>query len=122
MSILTGLFSTLDRRSLSGIGSALGESEQNVSRGMQPAIATVLGGVASKAENPNLLRRVLDLAPAGENASMSSLLSGAADPNSPGMTAGKQILSTLFGSSEGTIAQALGAGTGLQQGFTSSLL
>jgi outer membrane protein OmpA-like peptidoglycan-associated protein len=38
------------------------------------------------------------------------------------MSTGKGILSTLFGSSEGMITRALGAGTGLRPGTTTSLL
>jgi outer membrane protein OmpA-like peptidoglycan-associated protein len=122
MSLLTDLFSTLDPRSLSGIGSALGESEQTISRGMQPAIATVLGGLATKADNPNLLLRALDFDPSGSNHTWSSLATGLANASSPGATAGRSILSTLFGNSEGMITQALGAGTGLTSGLTGSLL
>lgn len=122
MSLLTDLFSTLDQRSLSGIGSALGESEQTVSRGMQPAIATVLGGLATKADNPNFLRKALDFVPSGTTHSWASLATGLANPASPGAAAGKGILSTLFGNSEGMITQALGAGTGLTSGLTGSLL
>ena len=122
MSLLTDLFSTLDKRSLTGISSALGESEQTITRGMQPAMATVMGGLASKADNPNLLRRALDLVPSGGNVSCSNMATSFADPSSPGVTAGKSILSTLFGNSEGMITQALGAGLGLQSGLTSSLL
>ena len=99
MSLLTDLFSTLDKRSLTGIGDALGEPEQTVSRGMQTGIATVLGGLASKSDNHTLLRRMLDLAPSGQ-ASWTSLASGITDPNSAGMTTGKNMLSALFGGSK----------------------
>jgi hypothetical protein len=52
---LTDLLSTLDKRSLSGIGYALGEPEQSVSRAMQTAVATLLGGLASKSDNRTLI-------------------------------------------------------------------
>src|SRR5215475_12464799 len=121
MSLISDLCSTLDKRSLGGIASALGESEQAISRGMQPAVGTVLGGMATHSDNPTLLQRLLDLAPSGD-VSWSNLAGGAADPNSPQMSAGKRILSTLLGGSEGMITRALGTGTGLQSGVTSSLL
>jgi outer membrane protein OmpA-like peptidoglycan-associated protein len=38
------------------------------------------------------------------------------------MSSGKRILSTLFGDSEGMLTRALGEGTGLQPGLTSSLM
>jgi outer membrane protein OmpA-like peptidoglycan-associated protein len=114
---------TLDKRSLGGIADALGESDQTVSRGMQSAIGTVLGGMASKWDNPGLLRKVLDMVPSGIGGpTWTNLAGGVADPSSPLMSAGRGMLSTLFGSSEGMLTRALGAGTGLQPGITSSLL
>jgi OmpA-OmpF porin, OOP family len=123
MSLLTDLFSTLDKRSLTGISSALGEPEQSVSRGIQTSIATVLGGLASKSDNHTLFRRILDMAPSDPGGvSWTNLASGVADPSSPLMTTGKNMLSTLFGGSESTIMQGLSSGTGLRPGIMSSLL
>ena len=123
MSLLMDLFNTLDKPSLGRIASALGESDQSVSRGMQSAIATVLGGMACKSDNSTLLRRSLDLAPSSpEGVTWSSLASDIADAHSPGMIAGNNILSTLFGGSEGSITQALGTGISLRPSSTSSLL
>jgi OmpA-OmpF porin, OOP family len=123
MSLLTDLSSTLDKRSLGGIGAALGESDQSVSRGMQSAIATVLGGMATKSDDPSFLKRLLDLVPSGiGNVSWSNLAGGVADPNSSLMSAGKNMISSLFGGSEGAITRALGAGTGMQPTATSSML
>src|SRR5215469_16084148 len=111
MSLLADLFSTLDTRGVGDIAGALGEPEQSVSRGLQSSIATVLGGMATKSNNPATLQKVLDLTP-----------TGIGDPNSPMMSAGQRMISTLFGGSEGSLARALGSGTGLQPGITSSLL
>jgi OOP family OmpA-OmpF porin len=122
MSILTDLFSTLDKRSLSGISEAAGVSEQSTARGMQTAIATVLGGMASKSDNPGFLRKMIDLAPSGGAFSWASLASGMTNPASPGMAAGKNILSSMFGGSESMISHVLGAGTGMQTGIISSML
>ena len=123
MSLITDLMNTLDKRSLGGIADALGESDQTVSRGMQSAIGTVLGGMASKWDNPGLLRKVLDMVPSGMgDVSWPSLAGSVGDPNSPMMSAGKRMLSTLFGGSEGMITRALGTGTGMQPNVISSLL
>ena len=123
MSLLTDLYSTLDKHSVSAIATALGESDQSISRGLEPAIGTVLGGMASNSGNPNFLQRLLDLAPSGTGGlSWSNLARSIADPNSPLTSSGKSILSTLFGDSEGMLTRALGAGTGLQPGVTSSLM
>ncbi len=123
MSFLTDLFSTLDKRSLGDIGNALGESDQSVSRGMQSAIATVLGGMANKADNPALLRKTLDMTPSEIGTpSWSNLASSVTKTDSPVMSAGKGMLGTLFGSSEGALTRALGTGLGLQHNVTSTLL
>jgi outer membrane protein OmpA-like peptidoglycan-associated protein len=123
MSLITDLISTFDKRSLGGIADALGESEQTVSRGMQSTVATVLGGMASKSDNSSLLRKILDMAPSGTGeTSWSNLAGNIADSNSPLMSTGKGILSTLFGGSEGMLTRALSTGTGLQPGITSTLL
>ena len=122
MSLLTDLCSTLDKHSVSAIATALGESDQSISRGLEPAIGTVLGGMANKSINPGFLQGLLDLVPSGTGASWSNLASAIADPNAPLMSSGKRILSTLFGDSEGMLTRALGAGTGLQPGVTSSLM
>jgi len=123
MSLLTDLCSTLDKHSVSAIASALGESDQSVSRGLEPAIGTVLGGMARKSGNPTFLQGLLDLVPSGTGGpSWSNLARAIADPSSPLISSGKSILSTLFGDSEGLLTRALGAGTGLQPGVTSSLM
>jgi OmpA-OmpF porin, OOP family len=123
MSLLTDLYSTLDKDSVSAIATALGESDQSVSRGLEPAIGTVLGGMASNSGKPTFLQRLLDVAPSGTGAlSWSNLARDITNPNSPLISSGKRILSTLFGDSEGMLTRALGAGTGLQPGVTSSLM
>src|SRR5262249_18945331 len=66
MSLLGDLFSTIDRRSLSGIASSLGASEESIPRGVESALATVMGGMAGHSDDPNLLRRSLDLMPSGK--------------------------------------------------------
>jgi outer membrane protein OmpA-like peptidoglycan-associated protein len=123
MSLLTDLFNTLDKRSLGGMADTLGESDQTVSRGMQSALGTVLGGMATKSDNPTFLRKMLDMVPSGMgDVSWPSLAGSVGDPNSPMMSAGKRMLSTLFGGSEGMITRALGTGTGMQPNVISSLL
>src|SRR5262249_13624362 len=109
--------------SLSGIANTLGESDHSVSRGFQSAIGTVLGGLANKSDNPSLLQKILDMAPAGMGGTSLQNLGGMIpDANSPIMSAGKSMLSTLFGSSEGMLTRALSTGTGLQSGAISTLL
>jgi len=123
MSLLNDLFSTLDTRNLGQMASALGEADKPVSDGMRSAIATVLGGMASKASNPSLLRQALQLAPMPtDGISWANAPGAIADPASPVMSLGRRILTTIFGDSMGPVTRALGAATGLQAGKMSSLL
>jgi OOP family OmpA-OmpF porin len=106
---------------MGGIADALGVSGPTLSGGIQSAIGTLLGGMATKTDNPGLLRKMLDMVPSGTG-DVSNLAASVKDPNSPLMSTGKRILSTLFGGSESALTRALGAGTGMQPGVTSSLL
>lgn len=123
MSLLADLFSTIDKRSLGEVATTLGEPDKSVSDGMRSAVAALLGGMASKSGNPNLLRQILALAPpATEGVTWSNAAGAIADPTSPAMSIGRRILSTLFGDSEGLVTRALGAGTGLPTSKMTSLM
>lgn len=123
MSLLTDLLNTLDTRSLGEMASSLGESNKSVSDGLRSTIATLLGGIASKSGNPNLLRHVLDLAPpVTGGVSWSNAAGAIADPNSPAMSTGRRIVSTLFGDSDGLVTRAVVADTGLPTAKISSLM
>jgi OOP family OmpA-OmpF porin len=122
-SMFSSLLGMLDKPSLGGIASALGESEQSVSHGMESSIAAVLGGLAAKSEDPNSLRRILDLVPGtlGE-VTGSQMASSVANRNSPLLSAGKRLMSGLFGNSESAVTSALSTQSGLRPGVTSTLI
>jgi OmpA-OmpF porin, OOP family len=123
MALLTSLFSMLDKCSVGGIADALGESEQSVTHGMQSSIAAVLGGMASKSQDPSTLGKMLDLAPkTSGDATWSQMAQGVSDPNSPLMSTGKRVLSSLFGGSVGSITNGLSAQSGLGPGVMSTLM
>jgi outer membrane protein OmpA-like peptidoglycan-associated protein len=123
MALLTSLFSMLDKRNVSGIANALGETEPSVLQGMQSSIAAILGGMASKSDDANAMRKILDLAPKGSgDAIWSQMTRGASDPSSSLMSTGKWMLSNLFGDSQGSITNALTTVSGLNAGVTSTLM
>ena len=123
MSMFSSLVGMLDKSSLGGIAHALGESEQSVSTGIESSIAAVLGGLAAKSEDPSSLRRILDLVPGtlGE-VTGSQMASSVANPDSPLLSAGKGVMSGLFGNSESAVTNALSTQSGLRPGVTSTLL
>ena len=122
-SLLNSLLSDLDTQSVSRIAGALGEPEQSVWRGVKGSIAALLGALASKSEEPRILDKVMDLAPAAsEDVTWSKLASGVTDSNSPLIATGKRILSGLFGASESAVTEAVGKDSGLRSSVTSTLM
>ncbi len=121
--ILASLLGTMDKQSVGKVAGALGESEQSVSRGMQLAIPALLAGMVRKCDDPDAVRKVLDLAPArsGE-VSWTGIASSLSDPNSPLIAGGKRLLSALFGTSEGAVTSAASAASGLRPSVMSTLL
>ena len=108
-SLLNSLLTDLDTQSVSRIAGALGEPEQSVLRGVKGSIAALLGALARKSEEPRILDKVMDLAPAAsEDVTWSKLASGVTDSNSPLIATGKRILSGLFGASESAVTEAVG--------------
>ena len=122
-SLFASLLHTLDKGATSQIAGSLGESEQSISKGLESSIATVLGGMASKSEDPGALRRILDLVPSSLGGiSWSNLAAGLSDPTSPLIGSGNRILSGLFGSSESAVTTAVGRDSGVGPGTAGTLL
>jgi OmpA-OmpF porin, OOP family len=122
-SLLASLFSMLDSRCVGGIAGALGASEESVLHGLKSSIASVLGGMASKSEDPGTLRNLLDLAPsAAGDITPTQIARAASDPNSPVISGGKRLLSGLFGNAEPAVTDAVSAASGLRASTTSTLL
>jgi outer membrane protein OmpA-like peptidoglycan-associated protein len=120
--LLTSLLNTLDSHSVGAIAGALGEPEQSVSRCMETGVTSVLAGLAGKSEDQSTLRRMIDLAPSAGDTNWSQVASSISDPNSHMLSAGKSIMSGLFGNQEGAITAALGRFCGLRPGVTANLL
>ena len=122
-SLLASLLQTLDRPSISGIASYIGESVSSVSRALELSTATICDGMAAKSQDPGALRRVLDLLPGNLGEALwSHLVDGLSSTASPLIAAGNRILLELFGSSDTTIAGALGSQADLTPGKASTLL
>lgn len=113
-SIFASLLSTLDKRTVGDVAHALGQPEESVSRGMETSIASLLGGMASKSQDSGTLQKVLDtVSGAGGDFSWSQMAGSLAAPSSSAMTAGKRVLSTLFGSKENALVNGISRAAGL---------
>jgi outer membrane protein OmpA-like peptidoglycan-associated protein len=110
----------LDPRTVEGMAGSMGASGQSVSQGLKSSIAAVLGGLASKSEDPHALRTILDSAPG--DTTLPDISHAASDPNSPLIAGGRRLLSSLFGNSSAAVADAIGSASGLGTGMASRLL
>ncbi len=122
-SIFASLLNMLDKRSVGEAAHALGQPEQTVTRGMETSVAALLGGMASKSQDPGALQKVLDIVPEKTgDLSWSQMIGGLTNPASTAMTAGKRMLSTLFGGKETAVVNGIGGASGLNSVAVSTLL
>lgn len=122
-SMFASLLNMVDNRAIGAVAHALGQPEQAVSRGMESSIAGLLGGLASKSNDPSALRRILDIVPSTPGAVPWSQIAGSlSDPNSPLMAAGKRLLPALFGGGENTVMSGISRSSGLPSGAISTLM
>jgi len=122
-SLLASLFGMLDSHSVGGIAGSLAASEQSVGQGLKSSIASVLGGMASKSNDPTALRSILDLAPSATgDTTVSQIARAASDPDSPLISGGRRLLSGLFRNAEPAVTDAVSAASGLRPGTTSTVL
>jgi len=121
-SLFTSLLGMIDPRTVEGIAGSLGASGQSISQDLRSSMAAVLGGLASKSEDPHALRTILDAAPG--DTTLSDAAHAASDPNSPLLSTGKRLLSSLFGNSATAVTDAIGSasGSGLGTSTISRLL
>jgi outer membrane protein OmpA-like peptidoglycan-associated protein len=70
-----------------------------------------------------MLRKILDMVPSTSgDVSWSQMASGISDVNSPLISTGRRVISSLFGSSEGTVTNAISRDSGLRSGVASTLM
>jgi OOP family OmpA-OmpF porin len=113
-SMFASLLNTLDKHTVGEVAHAIGQPEQSVSHGMETSMAALLGGMASKSQDTGILQKVLDtVSGTGGDISWSQMASGVTNPTSSVMTAGKRVLSTLFGNKETAIVNGISRASGL---------
>jgi outer membrane protein OmpA-like peptidoglycan-associated protein len=122
-SILGSLLNMVDERTVGKVANAVGQPEQSVSRAMEMSIASLLAGVASKSQDPNALRGILDMVSnTTGDVTWPQIAGSVGDPNSPMMTAGKRALTALFGGGEKSVTSGISRESGLAPGAITSLL
>ena len=116
------LLNMLDKHTVGEVANALGQPQTSVARAMESSVATILGGIASKSEDPGALQKMLDMVPSTGAISWSQIASSVADPNSSLMATGKRLLPTIFGGGEKAVTSGISRESGLPSGAIATLL
>ena len=123
-SYLSSLSSVLPTTAIQSIASHFGASDRTIFDGIQSSIAAVASGLAQKANDQGFIGQLIRLASSAPENAVSSALSRDAltNPNSSTLSAGNQLLTSIFGGRLGWLTDALGSQTGLRSAGASSLL
>lgn len=127
-SIVDSLMSMLGPQIAGPIASRLGESTDAVQRGLQGSAAAMLSGIASKADQPGFMSQIFGLItnPANSSGALASVASNPAlaapGGGSPLSDLGGRLASSIFGSGQSAITDAIGRFSGLSGGKASSLI
>jgi outer membrane protein OmpA-like peptidoglycan-associated protein len=105
---------------VNGVSSQLGEPTGVVQRGLEEGSAALLAGIGSKADQPGFMQQIFsfiknpanDLAFAGVPATAAAGAGGL----------GSQLLSTVFGSNQGAVADGIARETGMSTGKAAAVL
>jgi outer membrane protein OmpA-like peptidoglycan-associated protein len=125
--LLDSITDVLRSGSLGTIAGQLGQSEQQVTRGLQMSVASLGAGVAAKTEDRGFIRQLFELAttrgvdPTRAMADPATLLTENA-VDSPTATASAQLLSSLFGGNMSEVTSTIAGATGLRPESATSLL
>src|SRR5580704_12052478 len=127
-SIVESVMSFLGPQVAGPLASQLGESTDTVQRGLQASSAAMLFGLAAKADEPGFLSQIFGLITnpansAGALSSFTSSLGSATTGTASSLTdLGSRFLSSIFGSRESAVADAIGQTSGLSSSKAMSLL
>jgi OOP family OmpA-OmpF porin len=127
-SIVESVMSFLGPQVAGPLASRLGESTDTVQRGLQSSSAAMLSGLAAKADEPGFLSQIFGLITnpansAGALSSFTSSLGSATTGTASSLTdLGSRFLSSIFGSRESAVADAIGQTSGLPSSKAMSLL
>ena len=127
-SIVDSLMGMLGPQVIGPIASRLGESTDTVQRGLQSGSAAMLAGIAAKADQPGFLSQIFSLVtnPANSSGALASLtsnpVSAAPGSGAPLGDLASRFTSSIFGSGQSAVADAVGRFSGLAGGKASSLM
>src|ERR1700761_1515123 len=114
-SILESLKGMLGPQVVNGVSSQLDEPTGVVQRGLEEGSAALLAGIGSKADQPGFMQQIFSFIknPAND-------LAFAGGPAAAAGGRGGQLLSTVFGSNQGAVADGIARETGMSAGKASA--
>jgi OmpA-OmpF porin, OOP family len=125
-SVFSALTNLLDRSVISSIASRIGESDVSVVRGLKPAIAAILGGLAEKANDPGVMASVFDMIlgvpPEAVSREQIVKLASSGAAGSPLFDAGRRLAAILFNGKQETITAAIQETSGLSSAGAARLM
>lgn len=127
--VVSSLFSTLDSHVVREIAAHLGEPPQAVSMGLESSTASMIRGMANKADDSKWLSQLFTfVSKAPANVNISDLANTIADPSRGSSTtaslvdSGKSFLSMIFGGSQSSVVDSVGRSTGLRSSVIARLM
>ena len=117
-SILESLKGMLGPQVVNGVSSQLGEPSTVVQRGLEEGSAALLAGIGAKADQPGFMQQIFSFI---KNPANDLAFAGVPAAAAAGGL-GSQLLSTVFGSNQGAVADGIARETGISAGKATTLL
>jgi OmpA-OmpF porin, OOP family len=117
-SILESLRGMLGPQVVNGVSSQLGEPTSVVQRGLEEGSAALLAGIGAKADQPGFMQQIFSFV---KNPANDLAFAGVPAAATAGGLGG-QLLSTVFGSNQGAVADGIARETGLSAGKAMAVL
>jgi outer membrane protein OmpA-like peptidoglycan-associated protein len=110
----------------SSIAARIGESEDSVSRALEPALTSILGAMSDKADDPGMLRYMFDLVQSASVSSLTSVnitnLASSGAAGSPLFDMSRRLLPILFDNKQDAVAQTIERASGLSSGGAARMI
>jgi OmpA-OmpF porin, OOP family len=117
-SILESVKGMLGPQVVNGVSSQLGEPAGVVQRGLEEGSAALLAGIGAKADQPGFMQQIFSFI---KNPANDLAFAGVPAAAAVGGL-GSQLLSTVFGSNQGAVADGIARETGMSAGKVATLL
>jgi OOP family OmpA-OmpF porin len=118
-SILESLRGMLGPQVVNGVSSQLDEPTGVVQRGLEEGSAALLAGIGAKADQPGFMQQIFSFV---KNPANDLAFAGAPAAAAATGGLGGQLLSTVFGSNQGAVADGIARETGMSAGKAAAVL